>query len=276
MKKSTELKKLALLRLTGCWGESCAIVFIMFGELAAAVLIIEIFWDSLVTRAPDGFTSGAAIVLFAVAAALLWFAVAPFSYGIKWYRIQQIRGVTVQARSMFSCYASFKKLIQVLKLNSMTALRSMPMFISIVAMAAAAFYLPDKICGALGGGTVLYSVIRVLFLLLAAAAVLGLQAARMKYALAPYLYVLEPGADPAKLIKKSKVLMKNHYRYLLKTGASLAGWTIPCLLIFPVIFVIPYIEMVYTAAINEILEYSKETTAQNGQYTGTLNEIRTN
>lgn len=276
MKKTTELKKLAILRLTGCWGESCAIVFILLGELAAAVLVAAICRDCLIMRAPDGFPTGAVLVLFAVAAALLWFAVAPFSYGTKWYRIQQIRGVTVQARSMFSCYVSLRKLIEVLKLNSMTVLRSMPMFISGAAMAAAAFYLPDKLCGALGGGSILYNAVRILFLLLAAASVCGWQASRLKYALAPYLYVLEPGADPAGLIKKSRTLMKNNYRYLLKTGFSLMGWLIPCILIFPVIFIIPYIEMVYTAAINEIIEQSKETTAQNGQYTGILTQTPAN
>lgn len=273
MKKIKELKKLALLRLTGCWGESCAIMFILLGELAAAALVMIISWDCLVMRATNDFPTGALLVLSAVAAVLLWFALAPFSYGIKWYRIQQIRGVTVQARSMFSCYVSLRKLIQVLKLNSMTVLRSMPMFVVFAAAAAAAFYVPDKICGALGGGSILLNVIRILFLLPAAASLFGLQAVRLKYVLAPYLYVLEPGADPAGLIKKSKTLMKNNYRYLLKTGFSLIGWVISCFLVFPVIFIIPYIEMVYTAAINEIIEQSKETTAQNGQYTGTLTEI---
>lgn len=254
MKKTTELKKHAALRLSGCWGECCAVFFIMVGELAALVLALILFWEHMVRSAAKDLPLGTAIVLIAVLAVLLWFAVAPFSYGVKWYRTQQLHGSAVHARSMFSCYLSLKKLIQVLKLNSMLALRRMPMFIAAAAAVFGELYMLGKIRPALGNGSILYSVLVALAVMLGGAAVCIFWITGIKYAPVPYLYALTPGANPAEIIRKSKRLMQNNSRYLLEAMFSVTGWVVPCILIFPMIFIVPYIEMVYAAAINEIID----------------------
>lgn len=257
MKNPTELKKHAVSRLAGCWGECCAVFFIMVGELAALVLALILYWGYLVRSSAKDLPLGTAMVLIAVIAVLLWFAVAPFSYGVKWYRTQQLHGSAVHARSMFSCYLSLKKLIQVLKLNSMLALRRMPMFIAAAAILGE-LYMLGKIRTALGGGSFLYSVLTVLAVMLGGAAVCIWWITGIKYAPVPYLYALEPGANPAEIIRKSKRLMKTNFRYLLEAMFSVIGWVVPCILIFPMIFIVPYIEMVYAAAINEIIENDTE------------------
>lgn len=268
MKKPTELKKHAVSRLAGCWGECCAVFFIMVGELAALVLALILYWGHLVRSAAGDLPLGTAIVLIAVIAVLLWFAVAPFSYGIKWYRIQQLHGSAVHARSMFSCYLSLKKLIQVLKLNSMLTLRRMPMFIAAAAAVFAELYMLGEIRPALGNGSLLYSVLVALAIMLGGTAVCIWVITGIKYAPVPYLYALDPGANPAEIIRKSKRLMKNNSRYLLEAMFSVIGWVVPCILIFPMIFIVPYIEMVYAAAINEIIEndMKKETLTEDERY----------
>lgn len=267
MKNPTELKKHTISRMAGCWGECCAVFFIMAGELAVIVLALVMSRDYLMNFTLANFPYGAAAALFAAITVSLWFAASPFAYGVKWYRIQQIRGVAVHARSMFSCCVSLKKLVQVLKLNSMLTLRRLPVYLTAAAAVWGEFYLLDKMRSAFSS-SVIYSIPSALAVLFLGAVVCLLWVTGIKYALVPYLYVFDPGANPSDLIKKSKELMKTNYRYLLETLFSMIGWVIPCALIFPAIFIVPYIEMVYTAAINEIIEQdelsSKKETPQDG------------
>lgn len=254
MKKPKELKKYVLERLMCCWGESCAVFFIIAGELAAVALALILAYDYLMKFSGTDFPVWLAVIITAVLAAGLWLAVAPFAYGVRWYRIQQIRGNTVYARSMFSCYASVKKMLQVLKLNSMLTLRRFPSFILISCAVAAEFYMVDMAGKAAGQDSFLYAVSAALMLLLAAIGVCLFFVLCLKYALVPYLYALYPDSPPKEMIAKSRRLMKKNYRYIVETMGSMAGWLVPCILIFPMIFILPYAQMVYTAAINEIIE----------------------
>lgn len=254
MKKPKELKKHALERLMCCWGESCAVFFILSGELAAVALALMLAYDYLLKFSRADFPVWLAVGITAVLAAGLWLAVAPFAYGVRWYRIQQIRGNAVYARSMFSCYASLTKMLQVLKLNSMLTLRRFPSFILISCAAAAEFYAVNKAGSAVGQDSFLYTASSAFMLLLAALGFCLFFILGLNYAPVPYLYALEPDSSPKEIIGKSKRLMKNNRRYIVETMSSMTGWLVPCILVFPMIFILPYSQMVYTAAINEIIE----------------------
>ncbi|MCM1329103.1 MAG: DUF975 family protein [Ruminococcus sp.] len=244
MKNPKELKKHARERLVCCWGESCAVFFIIAGELSAVALALILAYDYLMNFSRSDFPVWLAAGITAALAVSLWLAVAPFAYGVRWYRIQQIRGNAVFARGMFSCYASLKKMLQVLKLNSMLTLRRIPAFLLIFGGIAAEFHLAGKPESSALPAVAVFAAVTGLLLYL----ILGL-----KYAPVPYLYALKPDASPKNLIAESKRLMKNNYRYLVETMLSMAGWLAPCLLIFPTVFIFPYTQMVYTAAINEII-----------------------
>lgn len=258
MKKPKELKKHVLKRLMCCWGESCAVFFIISGELLAVALAVMLVYDCLVKFNGSNFPVWLAAGITAMLAAGLWFAVAPFTYGVRWYRIQQIRGNAVFARSMFSCYASFKKTLQVLKLNSMLTLRRLPSFILICGAVAAEFYAVNEAGMVMERDGFLYAASIAFMLLLAAIGFCIFILLGLKYAPAPYLYALEPDSSPKEIIAKSKRIMKNNYRYIVETMGSMAGWLLPCILIFPMVFILPYSQMVYTAAINEIIEQDEE------------------
>ncbi len=258
MKKPKELKKHVLERLMCCWGESCAVFFIISGELLAVALALMLAYDYLVKFDRANFPVWLAAGITVLLAAGIWFAVAPFTYGVRWYSIQQIRGNAVFARSMFSCYASVKKMLQVLKLNSMLALRRLPAFILIYGAVTAEFYVVKEAGTVMEQDSFLFTASVVLMLLLAAIGVCLFTALGLKYAPVPYLYALEPSSSPKEIIAKSKRIMKNNSRYIVDTMRSMAGWLLPCILIFPMIFILPYSQMVYTAAINEIIEQDEE------------------
>ena len=264
MKKPKELKKHVLERLMCCWGESCAVFFIISGELLAVALALMIAYDYLVKFGGANFPVWLAVGITVLLAAGMWFAVAPFTYGVRWYSIQQIRGNAVFARSMFSCYASLKKMLQVLKLNSMLTLRRLPAFALICGAVAAEFYIVNEAGMVMEQNSFLFTVSVVLMLMLAAIGFCLFMVLGLKYAPVPYLYALEPSSSPKEIIDKSKRIMKNNSRYIIDTMCSMAWWLLPCILIFPMIFIVPYYQMVYTAAINEIIEQDGE--RQTGAY----------
>lgn len=254
MKKPKELKKYVLERLMCCWGESCAVFFIIFGELLVVALALMLAYDYLVNFSSADFPVWIAAAITALLAVGLWLAVAPFTYGVRWYRIQQVRGNSVFARSMFSCYASLKKMLRVLKLNSMLTLRRFPVFILICGAVSAEFYMVNEAGKVMGQDSFLYTASAALMLLLAAIGFCIFMILGIKYAPVPYLYALEPDSSPREIISKSKRLMKDNSRYIIETMRSMTGWLVPCILIFPMVFILPYSQMVYTAAINEIIE----------------------
>lgn len=264
MKKQKELKKHVLERLMCCWGESCAVFFIISGELLAVALAVMLVYDYFVNFSNAALPVWLAAAVVTLLAAGLWVAVAPFAYGVSWYRIQQIRGNAVFARSMFSCYASWKKMMQVLKLNSMLTLRRLPAFILICGAVTAEFYMVSEAGRFMEQDSFLYAASIALMLLLAAIGFCLFIVLGLKYAPVPYIYALDPSSSPKKIIEKSKRIMKNNSRYLVETMCSMAGWILPCILIFPMIFIVPYSQMVYTAAINEIIEQDRK--RQTGAY----------
>lgn len=258
MKKPKELKKQVRERLVCCWGESCAVFLIILGELLAVALALMLVYDYFLNFSSTSLPMWLAAAMTTLLAAGLWLAVAPFAYGVRWYRIQQIRGNAVFARSMFSCYASLKKMLQVLKLNSMLTLRRLPSFMLIFGAVFAGFYAVNKEGTVIERDSFLYSASIAFMLLLAAMGFCLYVVLGLKYAPVPYLYALDPASSPKEIIAKSKRLMKNNLRYITETMSSMAGWLLPCILIFPMVFIVPYSQMVYTAAINEIIEHDAE------------------
>ena len=140
----------------------------------------------------------------------------------------------------------------------MLTLRRFPAFILICGAVAVEFQMADTAGSIAGQDSFLYTASSALFLLLAAIGFCLFTVLGLKYAPVPYLYALEPDSSPKEIIAKSKRLMKYNSRYIIDTMCSVAVWLVPCILIFPMVFIVPYIQMVYTAAINEIIEQDAE------------------
>ena len=224
------------------------IFFITVGALAAFIIIWMIITGTLV-----GFTDP-----FGVAAAvlteliILWMAFTPFEYGVKWYRIQQVRGQSVPARGIFSCYLSLSRMLRVFHLNLILTVRKLAVLVPAAASAGAAYYMLTK-----GGNIILYCA-AASFMLVSAGLLILYVILDIRYSLIAFIYVLGPDIPIQTLIKESKRLVKGRISYCVKILLSVSWLLIPCLFIFPTVIILPYIQMVYTAMINEIIRQEEQ------------------
>ena len=258
MKNVKELKKSVAPRLVCSWGENCAIFFITIGGIAATVLAWSMTVDFLeavgfVNDTRDLFDTYdiAAIGVTLGILLLVWIIATPFFYGVKWYRIQQIRGNSVHAKSIFSCYTSLKKSLQVYKLSILVGLKRMYVIIPFAMVIGIGLYMANEIEKMDGG--IFTSIAVTCLLLFTGLAFCVYLIFNIRYAAVPYLYALGHDTPSAELIKNSERIMKGKGEYVKETVFSLAGWLASCLFVFPMVFAVPYMNMVYTAAINEII-----------------------
>lgn len=242
-----------------CWGENCAIFFITLGGLSAAVLAWLLTADFLTVTGFAGvsekrinLSDGKILAVTAAMLVLIWLISTPFSYGVKWYRIQQVRGNSVHARSVFSCYSSFKRMGQIFRLNSVLLSKKLVFVVPAAAVLAAGIFLLNNFRER-EEKEMVFSIAAVLFLMIAAGIFCAMIIFNMKYAAVPFLFALEPDKPPVYLIEKSCRIIKGHTDYLIETLLSLAVWLVPCIIFFPAIFIFPYLQMVYTGAINELI-----------------------
>ena len=178
---------------------------------------------------------------------LLWLVFTPFSYGVKWYRIQQMRGQMVPARGIFSCYMSMSRMMKIFRLDLVIVLRKLCVILPAAAAAGAVYYILTK-----AGNIILYCAAAA-FMLICAGLLILYAVISIRYSLVSFIYVLDPEVSVRDLIRESKRLVKNRIGYCAGILLSAAWLLIPCLLIFPMVFIVPYMQMVYTAMINEII-----------------------
>lgn len=269
MKTIKELKQTVLQRLRYCWGENTAVFFISVGGAAAVALAWFMITDFLTASGvtdqagPRADLSNGTVLAVTAAALILLFCIAePFRYGVKWYRLQQVRGNAVHARSIFSCYGSWKRAGQIFRFDAYLFVRRMYFTVPLIALFAAGVYLANGI--ETSENSVAYSAAAVLVLLLAGSVICASAAFNCKYSAAGYLFVLDPDASPKELVDKSVRISKGRSDYLVEAMLASAIWLPFCVLIFPLVFAAPYMNMVYTAAVNEII-LSEGTENQNGK-----------
>lgn len=258
MKNVKELKQNVLQRMRFCWGENAAIFFITVGGAAAMALVWFMIMDLLASlgitdssaRRVD-LSNGTVIAVTAVSLLILFGIAEPFRYGVKWYRLQQVRGNSVHAGSMFSCYSSWKRAGQIFRLNAYLFAKRFYFTAPLAIMFAAGIFLVNKI--ETSGNTVAYSAAAVLVFLLTGSIACAAAAFNCRYAAVTYLFVLEPDTPPKELVEKGLRISKGKSDYLVNAVLSSSLCLPFCVLIFPMVFAVPYLQMVYTAAVNEII-----------------------
>ena len=255
-----------------CWGENTAIFFITTGGAAAVALVWFMILDLMVSmgvadssaRRVD-LSNGAVIAVTAVSLLILFGIAEPFRYGVKWYRLQQVRGNSVQAGSMFSCYGSWKRAGQIFRLNAYLFVKRFYFTAPLAIMFAAGIFFVNKIGTA--GNNAASSAAAVLVFLLTGSVICAAAAFNCRYAPVPYLYVLEPDTPPKELLEKGLKISKGKSDYLAEAVLSSAVCLPFCIFIFPMVFAVPYLQMIYTAAVNEIIlsEQQEENAVQIGK-----------
>lgn len=80
----------------------------------------------------------------------------------------------------------------------------------------------------------------------------------LKYVLVLYLHVEDPSLNGFQLIRLSSSLMKGQRRSAFFLAASFLPWLISCILIIPIIFVVPYFSVVYAIYAKYMIERGKK------------------
>lgn len=253
MKNFKELKKSIEPRMKRCWGECCALFFLSVGGLSAALfagyLVMGFF---VATGMAEGPNDPIVIVVAAAMLFVMWIITVPYKYGLRWYRLQQVRGHSVHAKSVFSCYFSAKRMFQVYKLSLMLFLKKSILMVPFLCLLGAAIYLIIKF-GTLGSG-IGYNLLVVVLLMLSVVVYIAYNIVNIKYTVAPYIFALGFDRPAKEIISDSVRFTKDCQGYMVEVLRSCAVMLLPCILIFPMIFVIPKLMMIYTAAINEMIE----------------------
>ncbi|MBQ8176681.1 MAG: hypothetical protein IJ035_06570 [Oscillospiraceae bacterium] len=253
MKNVKELKQSITPRMKRCWGECCALFFISAGGLTAALFAGYLVMNFLVTmEMARNMNDPLVIAVVAVIFLLMWIITVPYKYGIRWYRLQQVRGHSVHAKSVFSCYFSTKRMLQVYKLSILLFIKRCVLLFPLAVFLGTSIFLIIRINE--DGGSIADNLAVAGLLALSAVIYLAYMIINIKYAAAPYIFALGHDRPAIEIIKESTRFMKDKQVYMIEMLRSCAMMLIPCIFVFPAVFVLPRMMMLYTAAINEIIE----------------------
>lgn len=260
LKKISELKKTAMLRLKNCWSE-CFGVFLLTLGIAAAYWIIVILlintlyaFDVISLNVRELFESKEPVFYLAIFAAMLLLNLlaAPLKYGVCWYFIQTVRGNNVPASCFFSCYMHPKHLKNLMLLEVNIVVRKLvagaPLF---AAMAGIVIYF------GINNGEVpkdAFGVFLTVFVIMLLIALLYIFVHMfLRYSAVPFVYALDPDKKRSEILSDSVHAVNDNEIFLLKVLLSFCGWLFVGIFIIPLLCIEPYVYMTFTAAINELL-----------------------
>lgn len=263
-KKSQELKVQAKKQLSNCQCECAASFFIVAAIVAAAALagwlvikflytygIIEYDAAEMVRHGTPRFYA-----VCAVAAVMLVIALIPLKYGICWYYAQAAEGRNVPASCFFSCYKHQNHFRKTLRLGitvwGYRLIGLIPMN-AVIALCCAAWIRYSDGGKSAFAETVLFA----LMLLVITAAIFLYCVYSMSYELVPYIYAESTEKSVREIILFSRRCADGLRLYLIKTMFSFALWMLSCLLIFPMIYVVPYMSMTFAVAVNDAIASEK-------------------
>lgn len=243
-------------RLRCCLGECIGEVFILAAAVALTVLAFLVVTECLfkagvISFGVDNLGEGGRKLGLAAALCVffLYVVLIPFKYGSAWFYFQEAKGTSIPGSGFLSCYMHRRHIKGTLKVELMVFAKR-----SIVAVVPAVFI-----------GVMAWHVYSLLesnpaaaAAYLAVAAVIGMVVVYLyiifflRYSFVPYLYAADP-EKPAKEILAQSIKISRGCRFdMVRIMLSLAPLWICCILIFPLIFVIPYTKMTFASAFAEI------------------------
>lgn len=266
MKKPSELKKLALEKLTDCWCECIALFLIELGSLTVCILCFLLMVQSLYSHGVIGhgvdsiFVKGGIGVYAAFAGMLILFYVlgAPLRYGKKWFFIQTIRGNSVPASCFFTCYMHREHYGRIFLLEAKIALRKLAALAPAAAAGFTAVYIAGRFYKS-SGGSGSYTIIIVLLALIFSGMLFLYLYFSMRYFPASYIYALNPKKSTDRIIKESCEAVSGYQGCIYELLVSFSGWLFACIAIFPAMYVMPYMMMTFSLAADDLIRnYTEE------------------
>lgn len=251
-------RRIAAERLKSCWGECVGEVFIVTAVLTMAVLAFLIVTECLFRAGVISFGVGnlsaggwklgaaAAIYLF-----LLYVALIPLKYGTAWFYFQEAHSTSIPGAGFFSCYMHRKHIRGTLALEfTVIAKRIVVAVFPIAFIVFMAWHFKWLLEQDASAAAVSLAVLAITGALLVFMYIIY----HLRYIFVPYLYASDPEKSPKEIIAESVRVAKGSRIGIIRLVFSLAPLWVSCLLIFPLIFVIPYTKMTFAAAAAEIFD----------------------
>lgn len=261
LKKSSELRRTAWEKLSGCWGECVSMLLVESGIVAvlilSALLVIKFCYTygmidfDIDTFWKDGTLTFYIIAAVITAAALLFLS--PLRYGVSWFCLQTAKGRTVPSSSFFSCYTNNTIFVRTIKLQLAVSARHWMLILPAAALGVGEVMLARNALENTKDGFA-YTVVLCCMILVMAVMLFVYLFVSLRYSLVTYIFAENPEMSVDDIIKESKECVMGKESYILEVLFSTGPWIALGLLIFPLVFVLPYIKMTFTLAAKELME----------------------
>ncbi|MGN1304582.1 MAG: hypothetical protein ACI4YB_06055 [Oscillospiraceae bacterium] len=243
-------------RLKCCWGECVGEVFVVTAILTIAAILFLLAVECLFRAGVISFgisdlgSGGSKLVAAAlIYLVLLYIMLIPLKYGAAWFYFQEACSTTVPGSGFFSCYMHGKHIKDTLGLELMVIARRVGVaafpIAFIVFMVLHFRWLvevdPSMAAASLAVLTIVGALLVFMYIIY-----------HLRYIFVPYLYASDPEKTPKEIIAESVRVAKGSRFGIIKLVFSLAPLWISCVLVFPLIFVIPYTKMTFASAAAEI------------------------
>lgn len=246
--KIKEIKADARGIIMKCWAEM-AMISLLNTAVAVSVYTLVII-IGILTGAHSGetmlpiFQSCPPIFIILISVLLIsaYFITAPLYFGIKWYLWQMSSGAYMPVSSIFAGYTGKESIFQFMKLRFLIGIRKA----AYAVLAGAIIIFGCVIAGGLAA-SVGSAVLRILIYAGGALIVIGTLilwgASIMKYLPAGFIAAADFDMSFKEIMSYSNALVKKRHSLMLVFYSSFFIWYIFSLLIFPLLFAVPYIDM---------------------------------
>ncbi len=249
-----KIKENALLSLKNNWGKAIGILLFQAGVSAFFLLLEQLLCMILELTSPESpamvfslrgriFEVNSSLAIVTATSALICFAVvSPLRFGAKQWYWELVSGGKPVLHTLFAYFYDWKTLFRVVFLRIMIGIRLIGWGVLCalpVAGVAAGIWLVGN---SFQTGTELFmlGMLWILLVLIAFFMAVLWYFITLRYFLAEYIFIAEPGAGLHSILRRSVQAMKGGKRILFSLQLSMLGWWLLSVLVVPVIFTAPY------------------------------------
>lgn len=264
----SQIKGTARSHLLKCWAELGFFSVLNCAVLCGAYSLIIIL--GILTGSHNGDTilpvftslSPAFIISAAAVIAAVYIITSPLYFGIKWYVWQITAGAYMPVSSIFASYTSRESIFHFIKLRLTIDLRKLPAIIAAIVISVESIYISEflksvteaaavKFLITVGAAVIIGGVLLLLFIHCS------------RYLPTAYIIAEDLELDTAAVLKKSSAVIKERHTLLLTLYASFYMWYALSILIYPLMFAIPYISLSTAVLMRQLLTEQENQTDEN-------------
>lgn len=197
-----------------------------------------------------------------IAAALLlmltaYLSVTPLYFGIRWFFWQASGGNIMPLSSLFACYSSSETVLRCLKIKIVTDMRKLTLLLIFCGMGYIEVTLGKRLQEYSGESKAAEMAVILGCVVMGICMIILFFVFNLKYIPVGYLLAGNPDSEPEEILSESAAMVNKKKGFMLSFYLSFAGWLALCLLVFPILFVAPYMSMVTALMIRENVSESE-------------------